>query len=443
MAVTRQNIGLLNDKLTVHLAKNDYAPTFEKSLKEQAKKASIPGFRKGMVPASLVKKMYGQGLLTDEILRSVDKQLNDYLQQEKLEIFAQPLPLNFDLSGIDANNPADYTFEFEVGLKPDVNIQLGGFNGVRYQVAVTDEMVNEELERQRERLGKATEYDTVSSEDNMLTVTLAEGEKSKNTSFAVKYFKPSFREQLMGKKKEEVLNFTLSEAFEGNELEFVLGELGYDKHDTAAADKSVQMTITKIGLTEKAEIDENLYNAIFPNRDITSREALWEELKKEIESAYAAQARNQLHDQLYHYLIDHTHIEFPEAFLKRWLQKGGEKQKTEEEAEQEYPTFSNQLKWSLITGELINKYQIEVKPEEIKEFAARQIMSYMGVASLDDAPWLEDYSNRMMKDQKFVENTYYQLQTTKLFEQLETEITPVEETISVKDFESKLHHHHH
>ena len=91
--VTRENIGLLNDKITVKVAQGDYLPSFEKALKEYSKKANIPGFRKGMVPAGVIKKMYGNSVFADEVLRSVEKQLTDYMASEKLDIFAQPLPL--------------------------------------------------------------------------------------------------------------------------------------------------------------------------------------------------------------------------------------------------------------------------------------------------------------------------------------------------------------
>ena len=112
--VSKENIGQLHEKLTVKLEKTDYLPTFEKALKEYSKKANIPGFRKGMVPAGLIKKMYGPSLFTDEVLKSVDRELIGYLQNEKLDIFAQPLPLNDDLGQLDVNNPLDYTFHFEV-----------------------------------------------------------------------------------------------------------------------------------------------------------------------------------------------------------------------------------------------------------------------------------------------------------------------------------------
>src|ERR1700735_4786762 len=112
--ITRENIGLLNDRITVKIAKTDYLPSFEKALKNYGTQANIPGFRKGMVPAGLIRKMYGNSVLTDEVLRSVEKELTSYMSTEKLEIFAQPLPLpENDARQIDINHPADYSFAFE------------------------------------------------------------------------------------------------------------------------------------------------------------------------------------------------------------------------------------------------------------------------------------------------------------------------------------------
>lgn len=120
--VIRENIGNLTDKLTVQISKDDYLKNFEQSLKKYAKSANIPGFRKGMVPAGMIKKMYGQSVFGDEVLRTVETKLNEYLTKEQLEIFAQPLPINIAENNLDMNNPTDYAFAFEVGLKPNFTV---------------------------------------------------------------------------------------------------------------------------------------------------------------------------------------------------------------------------------------------------------------------------------------------------------------------------------
>src|SRR6188768_211581 len=178
--ITRENIGNLNDKLTVNLSKEDYMASFEKSLKTYAKNANIPGFRKGMVPSSLVKKMYGQSVFTEEVLRTVEKELNNYVDSEKLDIFAQPLPFENDSRQLDMNQPGDYAFAFEIGLKPDININLDDLKGTFYKITVTDEVIEDELNRLLSRFGKMTEPEAVSNQEEVLNVKLTEADAKGN-----------------------------------------------------------------------------------------------------------------------------------------------------------------------------------------------------------------------------------------------------------------------
>lgn len=451
--ITRENIGLLNDKLTVTLSKEDYLKGFEDSLKKYAKTANIPGFRKGMVPTGLVKKMYGQGVFSDEVLRKVEQEMNAYMAKEQIDIFAQPLPLENDAQKLDMNNPVDYAFSFEVGLKPNFDIDLAKFTGTRYVVTVTDEMINDEVARLQTRFGKMTEPETVTNEDNVLNVTFVETDAngqtiengiSKDNSVLVKYFAPAFRGQLMGKKKDDVVALQISQAFEDKEAETILADLGLTKDD---ADKYFNVLITKVGLVEKAELNEELFVQVYPGNDQIKTEAdLRNEIKAEIEKYYAQSARNQVQDQIYHYLVDHVQMEFPDNFLKRWLQTGGEKPKSAEEAEAEFPSFVKQLKWTLISSKLTQDNKIEVLPEDIRNFAKMQLFSYMGnqLGALgDNQQWVDDYANRMMQDKKFVEDSYHRINAEKLFDALEAQVNTADESISADDFAKKLEHHHH
>ena len=451
-SVTRENIGLLNDKLTVQLSKEDYYSGFEQSLKKYAKTANIPGFRKGMVPAGLVKKMYGQGVFSDEILRKVESELNSYLDQEKLEIFAQPLPLDNDAAKLDMNAPVDYTFSFEIGLKPAFEIDPKNINVTRYKIIVTDEMVQEEVERLQIRNGKMNEPETVTGDDNVLNVTFIECDADgneiengvrKDNSLLVKYFEENFRKNFLGKKLGDAVVLQLSKAFEDKEKEAILGDLGLTKED---ADKYFKLQITKLGLVEKADLNEEFFLSVYPNTEIKTEADFRAAVKTEIEGHFDQQSRNQVFDQVYHHLLDHTPMEFPENFLKRWLQTGGEQPKTAEEAETDYPNFANQLKWTLVSSKIIQDNKIEVLPDDIRDFAKQQLFSYMGgqLGALgDNQQWVDDYANRMMQDRKFVEDSYHRISTDKMFNLLEGQVTATEEPISAKDFAEKLHHHHH
>jgi len=451
--ITRENMGLLNDKLTVTLHKDDYFAGFEQSLKKYAKNANIPGFRKGMVPAGLVKKMYGQSVFTDEVLRKVETELNEYIGKEQLDIFAQPLPLDVDARSLDMNNPADYAFAFEIGLKPSFELDPSKLSVTRYKITVTEEMINEEVARLQTRFGKMTEPETVGSDDNVLNVTFIETDASgvviengvsKDNSVLVKYFAPSFRPNLLGKKKDDVVNLQISQAFEDKEAETILADLGLQKED---ASRFFNLTITKVGLVEKAELNEEFFLAVYPNNEAIKTEADFRNaVKEEIEKYYDQSARNQMQDQIYHALLDNVSIEFPESFLKRWLQNGGEKPKTAEEAEKDYPVFVNQLKWTLISSKLTQENKIEVLPEDIRNFAKMQLFSYMGgqLGALgDNQQWVDDYANRMMQDKKFVEDSYHRISAEKLFGILETQVTAKEAPMAADEFTKMVENHHH
>ncbi len=451
-SVTRENIGKLTDKLTVNLSKEDYLQSFEKSLKQYAKNANIPGFRKGMVPAGLVKKMYGQSVFTDEILRTVEKELNNYMVKEQLDIFAQPLPLKNDARTLDVNNPGDYAFAFEIGLKPDFKIDTDSLTATVYKVNVTDEMINDEANRLQMRHGNMTEPEAIDSEENALNLDITEvdengaavtGAVTHSNSLLVKYFSEKVRNQWMGLKKGDSLVFKLSNAFEGKELDWLIADLHLNKSNAGDTEKYFRFVITKVGFIEKAELNETFFETAFPGRGIKTEEEFRNAIKVQIENHFDQQSKNQVHDQIYHQLIDNTPMEFPEDFLKRWLTSGAEKPKTEEEAQKELPTFMNQLKWTLISSNLINEHKIAVDNEEIKHQAVQQMLGYMGIDSADEAPWLEEYANRMLQDKKFVENTYFQLQSSKLFNLLASQIKTTEEAISAEAFNEKLHHHHH
>lgn len=449
--VSRENIGLLNDKLTVKLSKDDYLPAFEQSIKKYAKSANIPGFRKGMVPSGMIKKMHGSSVFTDEVLRTVEKELNKYIQEEKPDIIGQPLPLDIDARQLDMNNPSDYAFAFEIGLKPAINIDLRNITVTRHKVNVTEAMIDEEVERLKVRHGKMNEPEEV-TEDSILNVTFTEcdaegneieGGINKGNSFLVDYFEPGFRHQLIGKRKDDTIVLKLNEAFGEKEREWVAGDIGLLEEDPTSREKYFKMTITKIGLVEKPEMNEEFFSDAFPGREISNEEDFRKVIKEGLEKQLDVQSRNQLHDQIYHQLADNIEIEFPEDFLKRWIQKGQEQPKTAEEADEEYPSFTNSLKWSLITNQLTNQLDINVGPAEIKDFAKHQIMGYMGAQNLEDAPWLDSYAESMLKDKKFIENTYFQLQTAKLFNVLEHQVNVIEDLVTTEELTGMQHHHSH
>ena len=450
--VARENTGLLVDKITVRISKEDYLPTFDKKLKEYSKTMNVPGFRKGMVPVGMVKKMYGSSVFTDEVLKTVEKELYTYLQTEQPDIFAQPMALEADMSFLDMNNPGDYEFGFEIGLKPAFELApLSTANFTLHKVEVTDAMLEDEVKNMQVKAGKMTEPETISDDENVLNILFTETDANgnaveggvvKENSVLVKYLTNSAQATFKGQEKGFVTVLELTAALDGEHLGAVAADLGLTAE--TAAGKYFQMTVVKIAQVEKAELNEDLFNQAFPGAAVATEAEFRAKLKEEIEKYWLSQSRNQLHDQLYHFWLDHTQMEFPATFLKRWLQNGGEKPKTAEEAEAEYPLFSSQLKWTLISDKLIKENAIEVTQQEVRDAMREEVMRYFGAMSLgDDTSWLDSYIDRMLKDEKHVESTYRRILTDKMFNWAESQFTPTEKSVTPEELAGMMHNHQH
>lgn len=453
--VTRENIGLLHDKISVKLSKEDYYPTFEQTLKKHSKTANIPGFRKGMVPAGMIKKMYGPSIFSEEVLRSIEKELMTYLRNENPEIFAQPLAMaTNDASQLDMNNASDVVFDFEIGLKPAFETaNLASAPVTFHKVQVTDEMVQEEVARMQMKGGKMTEPETIDNLENVLNVLFKESDASgnvveggiqKENSLLLKYFSPALQQQLMGKQKGDSIVFQLAESFEGDMLGTILQDLGFEKDDTEAVKKYFVLEIVKLGLVEKRELNEEFFGEVYPGKAIATEAEFRTQLAEEIQQYWNSQSRNQLHDQLYHYLLDETQIDFPTDFLKRLLQQNSEQPKTPEQVEAEFPGFINSLKWELISGKLMQANNLNVSQEELKAYMRNDIMRYFGQMQLgDDTGWIDSYVDRMMKDEKQVDSNYRRLATEKLFAWAEGQTTPQEKTVTAEELTKMQHNHSH
>jgi len=298
----------------------------------------------------------------------------------------------------------------------------------------------------------------VTTEENVLNVSFTEVDEhgnvlpdgaAKDNSLLVKYFAEAIRKDLMGKAKNDYIIVSLRSAFEDKERDWVISDLGLNKEDAAAADKRFKVLITKIDLLEKKELKEDFFNQLYPNGEVKSEADFRNKIKDEIQSYWDGQAKSQLQHQAYHELLDHTKIQFPEGFLKKWMksQEQNEKIKTDEEIENEFPVFINQLKWTLISDKIVSENKIEVTPDEIRGFARQQLFGYMGMNTLaDEQPWVKDYVEKMMKDRKYIEEAYNRIQSQKILEWAEGKLHPKEQEIDAEEFtkmiESHQHHHH-
>lgn len=450
--INRENIGLLNDRISVKVNKEDYLPSFEKELKQISKQANLQGFRKGMVPIGLIKKMHGQSVFVDEVIKSVQKELNTYLENEKLDLFGNPIPEENQAPAIDMNDPAEYQFNFEVGIKPEVDLTpvLDKFNFIQYKIKSEEKDVDEEIERLQKKAGKRKEKEAVSSDEDILKLRFHlldaegnadEGAEAKEEQILVSYFSPKLKKELQGKKKGDSFTHTLSESFEKKELDWILKDW---KLEEDAANNSYQVTIDLIEEIILRELDEDFFSEVYPGSDIKTEEEFRERVKQDDEAYWKKEANNRLDHEMFEKLVHETPIELPETFLKKWMKQDGEKAKSDEEVTQSYPQFEHEMRWSLISGKIIQENELDVTPEELQQNFRERLMSYFGfTADSAENERMDELVASMMKNQKTVEETYRNLLTNKLFEWLRSKATLEEKEVTAEEFSKIPHNHHH
>lgn len=453
--VTRANVAPLNDRLTITLSKEDYFQKYETDIKNYAVKANMPGFRKGKVSASLIKRMYGKGIITETIVKALETSVTDYLTKEKIEILNQPVPE--DLENIsqtfDPFEAKDYTFSFEIGLKPEIKTDLKAISPLKYKIEVGEKALEEEMESQIKRFGTSKELETLGEEDALITTHFAACDKDGNETpegkqgdhaIPLKNFKADFRKKLKGKAKGYETVSKLSSALLEKELEHILEHFKIEKAD---ADNYFKITVNKLEVIEPAVKDEKLFKQIFPAKDLKTEEEFKNELKAEIEKVYEKESKSFLDDQIYHELLEKTTIELPEDFLKRSVKFSDEKIKTDEDLEKAFPSYVQNLKWALISDKLVKDHDIKIEAEDLKAAVRKQIEGYFGGQIMGDDEekhnkFIEDTVDRMMQDQKYLNDTYQQLATEKLFEVLEAGVAAKEEKIVAEEFVKKVQSYH-
>ncbi len=454
--VTREPIGNLHEKLVVKLSKEDYYPAFETALKQHSKSVNIPGFRKGNVPKGMVKKMYGQSVFIDEVLRSANRELETYLNETKPQIFAQPLAMETgEKLHFDMNQPSDFDFAFEIGLKPEFEITPLSKKGsiTRYKIEVTDKLVADEIENIARRAGKVENPDHFENDTDIVYASYeacdesgavaADTEKTEDV-VTLEQMPKQLAEKVKAMKPEDTFVFVPAAFCSEEELPEFMKSAIRQPDDEAASKAHYKLTLTKIGRLMPRELNEAFFAEAFPGADISDEAGFRNKVKEELEKETEKLANDRLQNEIFETLIHETQLELPVDFLKSWLKRSGEEEKTEEEVEKEFPNFDHQLRWTLISDKLIREYDIQVSLEEVMQDVKTKVMSYFGMKAGDEAEWMDAYLEKMSKDEKTMDETYRRLLFDKLFVKIAEvmEIPSEEVTEEVFAAKSSGHHHH-
>ncbi|OFY65849.1 MAG: trigger factor [Bacteroidetes bacterium RBG_13_43_22] len=377
MDITREKIDDLNAVLKVKIVKTDYADKVENVLKDYRKKANIKGFRPGMVPIGVIRKMYGNAVKIDEINKVVSDNIRKYLTDEKIEILGDPLPKADDHEPISFETQDDFSFTFELGLAPAVEIGISKKNIVNsYEIAVDEKMKTDYADNYARRFGEFRKSD-VSEDKDILKGRInaldnegnikPDGPSSEESTLAVDIIKDDeIKKSFIGKNANDSIDFDIKKAFP-NENE-VAGLLKMKKEEVVNIEGNFRFTVSEITRFHPAEISQDLFNRIYGEGIVNSEEEFMKKIEEEITASLRRESDYKLMQDVRKLAIEKTDLTLPEDFLKRWLLKVNEKT-TSEEIEKEFDSFRQDLKWQLIRNRVAKDNQVKITDEEMQKEA--------------------------------------------------------------------------
>ena len=446
MNVSSQNIVKVSGLLTVKLEKADYQEKVDKSLKTFRQKAQIPGFRKGMVPMSLVKKMYGKSVIAEEVNKLLSEKVYDYIKSNNVNMLGEPLPNEEKQQVIDFDTMEEFEFVFDIALAPEFKAEVSNTDKVDYYtIEVTDEMVENQVKAYTQRNGK---YDQVSAyEDNdMLKGLIAELDENGNTKeggiqvegavLMPSYMKNEEQKAIFANAKvNDVLVFNPNAAYDGHDAE-IASLLKIEKEAAAEMKSNFSFQVEEITRFVPGDLNQELFDQVFGKDAVKTEEEFRAKVKEGIAAQFVA-------DSDYKFLIDARKmlmekvgkLEFPDALLKRIMLLNN-KEKGEEFVAENYEKSVEELTWHLIKEQLVKDNEIKVEQEDVinmaKDATKAQFAQYGMMTVPEDI--LENYAQEMLKKKENVDGLVGRVVEAKLATALKAKVTLNNKTVSMEEF---------
>ena len=443
MDIIQENIDEVNAVLKVKVTENDYLPKVENELKNYQKKASIPGFRPGKVPAGLIKKRYFKPLMVDEINKLLMDSLNTYLSENKVEVLGNPLPKRDENNIIDWDNQKDFEFTYEMGLAPKFSVELSGKDKFTYAtVKVDEDLISKYVSDIAKRYGKV-EQTEVSAEGDLLNGDFVEldangeilpgGIFKTGSLFLDKVKDEATKKSLIGIKIEEKVVVDAKHLSE-NKVDLA-ALLGIDKDKAETLDCKLQFTVKGITRLGAAEINQEFFDKLYGAGNVTTEEEFRLKIKGELASMFVNDSDRKFYNDVVDHLMKKITFNLPNEFLKRWILTTNDKPITPEQLEVEYDNYSQAMKWQLIENKIIKDNGIKVTNEEIVDDVKGLIISQysqMGFQPSDEE--MDETVKRVLKNEEEAKKIFEKLYGQKVMELFKTTFTLENKEIAYDDF---------
>ncbi len=434
MNITQNKIDDLNLELTLEITNDDYAEGKKKILNDRKKNAEIKGFRKGQVPMSLIEKMYGSMALIDSVNNVIADNLNNFIHENKLNVLGEPLPAE-DQPETDWVDGNDFTFKFEIGLKPELNFELGKEDEiVYYTINTTDKAKKEMKDNLLNQFGVLEEGEKAKEDDFIIVDFEQEEMKVEGTYVSLRSISKSAKSKFVGLKVGDSIDIDVNKTFE-NETDRA-AMLKIKKEELAGINPIFKMTVKNVKTFVPASLNQETYDKIFGEGKVKSEAEFDVKIEERLKAEYEQEANYRFTKDAKDYLIEKAAIELPEKFFKRWLHVVNEGKFTMEEIEKEWDLFLVDFRWSMIKTYLMDKYSVKIEESDLlasaKGLAAYQFAMY-GMNNVPEEQ-LEILAQNILTQEDQSRRVYDAVENDKVFEAVKPVVTLKNKKISVEKF---------
>ena len=450
MNVSMQNVDKVSALLTVNIEKADYQEKVEKVLKKYRQQVNMPGFRKGMVPMSLIKKQFGKSAMAEEVDKLMQDAVNNYIRENKVNMLGMPLPNDEKMQTIDFDTQENFEFVFDIALAPEFKAEVSEQDAIDfYTITVSDEMVNSQVDMYAQRAAKYEKVEEYADRD-MVKGLLAELDENGNTKeggiqvegavMMPSYMKNDEQKAIFATAKvNDVLVFNPNAAFEGNEAE-LSSLLKIKREEVAEMKSNFSFQIEEITRAVPAALTQELFDQVFGEGAVSSEEEFRGKIKEGIAAQFLADSNYKFLLDARTYLMNKVgKLEFPDALLKKIMLMNNE-DKGESFVEENYEKSLEELTWHLIKEQLVEAFEIKVEQADVLEMAkenTRMQFAQYGMMSIPEE-MLENYAKEMLKKKENVEGLVNRAVETKLAAALKGKVALNNKEVSMEEFNNLL-----
>lgn len=441
MELNFQKQSELEGQLVIKVTENDFNDSYQNKLKDYAKKAAIKGYRPGKVPVAVVQKMVGPSMKAEEVFNVVDKEINKYLQENKLVIVGRPLPAESENNKIvDWLIQKDFEFTYDLATVPEFEVSVSKkltFNN--YKIKADADKIKEIHESMLKRFGEQEQIEIAAAGDLVKGNVKAVGSDSdQKLNLWLEKLKPAQQKSFIGKKVKDVVSFDVEKLFDKDAS--LIGQFfGISKEEAAEVKGDYEFEIISITRYKDAEVNQEYYDKIFGPGKVNNEEEYNKEISNNITGAYGSNIEYLLFKEIRAEILKGSNVTVSEKFLKRWILEAN-KEAREEEVSRDIAKYSDEYKWSLVRNKIVEDNKIEVSYEEVKQDAFNKVVrQYLGGAEVTDEmkETFNSFIDKYLAEEKGKNyySHYENIVATKVLDYLKENVTLTEKEVTTAEFE--------